>query len=222
MEGKFMFKKFSRQIETLDEQTQYFDEDWEEGHHALLDFYVKIMPVVVGAERCSIFIHDPEHEEIWLKAGTGVTEKEIAVSLDADSIVGDVITTGEHAIVKDLSPDKGIHKVIDEKTGFITRDILCVPIKSLDGKTITGAVELLNKKDGGAFNDKDQELLEEMAHYLQLTVESIFASTQAASVLKTVSTSISIVVRIVLWIVGLTVVAIIGRILWVGLRYSVS
>ena len=216
-----MFNKFTRKIETLDKQTAYFEADWEEGHHALLDFYVKIMPVVVGAERCSIFIHDPEHKEIWLKSGTEVSEKEIEISIGADSIVGDVIATGKPEIVQDINQHNGIHKIIDDKTGFITRNILCVPLKSLDGKTITGAVELLNKKDGGVFNNKDQKLLEEMAHYLELTVETMYASTQATGVLKTIATSLSMVMTIVLWIVGLTIVAIIGRILWVGIRYAV-
>lgn len=216
-----MFKKFTRKIEKLDEQTQYFYSDWGKGHHALLDFYVKIMPVVVGAERCSIFIHDPERKEIWLKSGTGITEKEIVISSGADSVVGDVIATGKSVIVTDIKQEESIHKIIDKQTGFITNDILCVPIKSLDGRSIMGAVELLNKKGNDTFNDKDQELLEEMVHYLELTVETMYASTQATGILKTFTTSLSMIITVVLWITGLTVLVIIGRILWVGITHTV-
>jgi signal transduction protein with GAF and PtsI domain len=45
----------------------------------LLAFYTRIMTRAVGAERCSIFIHDPDKDRIWLKTGTGVQEAEIVV-----------------------------------------------------------------------------------------------------------------------------------------------
>jgi len=76
---------------------------------------------------------------------------------------------------------------MDEKTRFVTRDILCIPIKSLDGTEVTGAVEVLNKKGGGAFNDDDRILLEEMAHFLELTIENIFFYQEVARSLKHVT-----------------------------------
>ena len=217
-----MFNKLSKQIETLDEQKRYFDLEWEEGHHNLLNFYVKIIPIVVNAERCSIFIHNPATREIWLKCGTGVTEREIRVDREAPSVVGNVIDTGEHKIINGLKEENGIHKKIDQQTGFETKNILSVPIKSLDGKEIMGAVQVLNKKGEEKFSEDDLKLVEEMAHYLQLTVENIYFNVEATGVLKAVKSLTSLVVTVVLWIIGLTVFAIIGRILWVGMRYAVT
>ena len=48
---------------------------------ALLDLFVKIIARTLDAERCSIFIHDPVKEKVWLKSGTGVGEREIEVPL---------------------------------------------------------------------------------------------------------------------------------------------
>jgi GAF domain-containing protein len=120
---------------------------------------------------------------IWLKGGTKVEERDIEVTGEYDTIVGDVINTGKYKIVYDINDKNGVHKEIAEKTGFKTRNILCIPIRSLDGKKITGAVQILNKKDGNAFNDEDRILLEEMAHYLQMTIENIFHNQESAVVL---------------------------------------
>lgn len=217
-----MFKKLGRQIEALDEQKRYFDLEWEDGHHNLLTFYVKIIPIVVNAERCSIFIHNPATREIWLKCGTGVTEREIRVDREAPSVVGNVIDTGEHKIVNGLEKKNGVHKEIDQVTGFETHNILSVPIKSLDGKEVMGAVQVLNKKGGANFSDDDLKLVEEMAHYLQLSIENIYFNVEATGVLKAVKSLTSLVVTVVLWLFGLTVFAIIVRILWVGMRYTAT
>lgn len=169
-----MFTKILAQFDSLREQDPQLDIDWEEGHHMLLDFFVRVIPKVVSAERCSIFINDPKKEEVWLKAGTGVREKEIDVAHDADSIVGEVIATGKPIIINDMEEREGLHKQIDPETGFVTRDILCIPIRSLDGAEITGAVQLLNRMYGHKFSDADLTLMEEIAHFLEQSLENIY------------------------------------------------
>ncbi len=217
-----MFKKFRSQVAALDDQKRYFDLEWEEGQHNLLIFYVKIIPLVVNAERCSIFIHDPSTKEIWLKSGTGVTERQIRIGKGEESVVGGVIDTGEYSIVDGMEQKNGAHKKVDEETGFETHNILTVPINSLDGKEVMGAVQVLNKKNGVNFSDDDRKLVEEMAHYLQLSIENIFFNVQATGVLKGIKTFLSLVVTFVVWLIGLTALAIIGRIVWVGIMYAVA
>ena len=181
-----MFKNIKNRVDNINAQRKYIDADLsQDKDKALLAFYVKIMPQLLDAERCSIFIHDPTTDEVWLKCGTGVPEGKIQVPKD-DSIVGEVIKTGQPQIVTDLEEKSGIHKRVDEETGFVTRDILCIPIKTLDGENVAGAVQILNKKNGNAFNDNDKKMLEEMAHFLQLTIESIYINQEAAGVLKNV------------------------------------
>ena len=180
-----MFADVKRKLDDLQEKRGYLDADWDPAKNkALLEFYVKIMPRVLNAERCSIFIHDPASKEIWLKAGTGLGEKEIRVGMDNESIVSEVVATGEHRIVTGLQDKNGMHKKTDQKTGFVTQDILSIPIKSLDGNEITGAVQVLNKKGGAGFDDEDRALLEEMAHYLELTMENIFYNQETAGALR--------------------------------------
>ena len=203
-----MFKDIKQQIEHLDEKKTYLNAEFDATENkALLDFYIKIMPRALDAERCSIFIYDPDSMTIWLKGGTRLEERDIEVTGEYDSIVGDVITTGKYRNVTELDAKNGVHKEMDERTGFTTRNILCIPIRSLDGKKITGAVQVLNKK-GGEFNDEDRKLLEEMAHYLQLTIENIFFNQESTFVLddlyatarKTAFISIGVIIALVVLI----------------------
>jgi len=47
------------------------------------------------------------------------------------------------------------NREVDEKTGYRTRNILCIPIRDTRGKAI-GAVQLLNRKDSQAFSGDDE------------------------------------------------------------------
>ena len=217
-----MFKKLNSQIEALDVKKQYFDLEWEEGHQNLLTFYVKIIPIVLNAERCSIFIHDPATREIWLKCGTGVNERDIRLDTETPSVVGTVIGTGEYQIINDLEKKSGVHKNIDKMTGFETHNVLCVPIKSLNGKENMGAVEVLNKIGDVSFSEDDRKLVEELAHFLQFSIENIYFNVEATGVLKAMKSLLSTIATVVLWVAGLATIAVVGRILWVGMRYAMS
>ena len=214
-----MLDKLNQQIHTLENKRQYLESDWQKDEHPLMNFYIKIMPLALNAERCGIFIFDPDKKIIWLKAGTGLQEREIQVTGEFDSVVGKVISSGQHIIVSGLDKEHGIHKQTDEITGFVTRDILCTPIKSLDGRRVMGAVQLLNKKDGKSFNDDDLSLINEMAHYLELTIENIYFNQEVTSLLKDISATFRTMITTILWIVGVAAVVIIGRTLWVGISH---
>ena len=87
-----------------------------------LPFYVNVMTKLADCERCSIFIHDPAQNRVWLKAGTGVTEREIEVPKEG-SIVGEVIASGKPKIIYSMEAQSGVHKQVDDKTQFKTRNI---------------------------------------------------------------------------------------------------
>ena len=128
---------------------------------------------MLKAERCSIFINDPATGKVWLQTGTGVDEKQI--ELDAQgSLVEQVIATGKYIVEEDMAKLDGPHKQVDAQTGFMTRNELCVPIKSLSGQKTAGAILVLNKKGGKRFHKQDRQFLEKVASHLQSAIESIF------------------------------------------------
>jgi len=149
------------------------------GNKELLQFFVDIMPRVLHAERCSIFVLDPENENIWLQCGTGLSEKQVTVP-QRDSLVGQVISTGECRQETDMDMLVGSHGIVDMQTGFVTRSALCVPVHGISQERVTGAVQVLNKLGGKSFDDDDRALLERLARQLQLNIENIFLRQELA------------------------------------------
>lgn len=139
----------------------------------LLPFYVRLMTKLAYCERCSVFINDPAQDRVWLKTGTGVDEQQIEVPREG-SVVGDVIASGKSVIVNNLDSRDGAHKDVDEKTGFTTRNILCVPIKSASRDEVSGAFQLLNKSNGEDFTEDELSFAEEIAEHLQKEVDFIY------------------------------------------------
>jgi len=139
----------------------------------LLTFYTDLIIKATKAERCSVFIYDPEKHKIWLKAGTGLTERDIEVPVEG-SIVGKVIASGSPIIQNGLEDLEGAHRLTDAKTGFVTRNLVCVPIIRPGRKEVIGAFEVLNKKEGQEFTQEDITTLEVIAEQLRKEVASVF------------------------------------------------
>ena len=70
--------------------------------------------------------------------------------------------------IKDAHNDPRFDKLIDKKTGVITRSILCMPIIGKDRKVL-GVVQLLNKKDG-FFTSFDEDLFKIFASYCSIVL----------------------------------------------------
>ena len=84
-------------------------------------------------------------------------------------IAGKVAETGVPMIVNNAQDDSRHFKKIDQKTGFVTKSILCVPL--LNHKKIIGVLEVFNKKSG-LFTLEDQLLLSSIANYAGIAIEN--------------------------------------------------
>jgi transcriptional regulator with GAF, ATPase, and Fis domain len=149
-------------------------------YESLLKFYVSIVPQVMEAERCNIFIVDQETNEIWLKYGTGLREKDIIPPKEG-SIVEKAITSGKWIIANDLEKSF-CNTDLSSKTKFTARNLICTPIKSLTEQGIAGAIEVSNKKGGGLFTPHDGELLQKIADYLSMALENILLNQEILQV----------------------------------------
>lgn len=137
-----------------------------------LEFYVEILPSIIPAERCTIFILELGTEKICSFIGTGLQKMCIEPPKD-NSIAGNVISTGQARIVSDLDKVYGYHTEVDAMTGFTTRNMLCVPIKSLTQHGVAGALQVLNRKDNACFTSDDLAMATTIAGHLSIFIESI-------------------------------------------------
>lgn len=123
----------------------------------------------LNAERGSLFLNDPDTNELYSRVAQGNIQREIRV-LNTSGIAGHVYTTGEALIIHDAYADSRFNRSIDEQTGFTTRNILCVPIKTVKGETI-GVAQTLNKRSG-KFTRQDLHLLGAMTSQGTLALQS--------------------------------------------------
>jgi hypothetical protein len=56
---------------------------------------------------------------------------------------GAAIERGKIIIDNAIDSTNGFHKEVADETGFTTRNLICVPMRSVMDRSITGAVELL-------------------------------------------------------------------------------
>ncbi|GAB6042865.1 sigma-54-dependent Fis family transcriptional regulator [Endothiovibrio diazotrophicus] len=140
-------------------------------HEALVRFFVRILPRALAAERCSIFVVEPGTERIWVRFGTGLDGVRFEAPRQG-SVVGRSVSTGEVVLENGLDRRHGFHEEVESKTGFATRSLLCVPVKSRDGGAVIGAIEVLNRLEGD-FVAEDGVLLLEAADYLSAAMETV-------------------------------------------------
>jgi signal transduction histidine kinase/DNA-binding response OmpR family regulator len=86
-----------------------------------------------------------------------------------EGIAGHVVQKGEPLLVLDAQNDPRFCPRIDEAIGFVTRSMLCVPLR-VKNRTI-GAVEVINKLDG-QFDEKDLWLLNYIAGSVAIALEN--------------------------------------------------
>lgn len=121
---------------------------------------------IVNAERCSIFIAEHEGGILWTKLADGIGR--IAIGINS-GIVGDTVTTKKSQIVNNPYEDSRFLSKIDEKSGFVTRNILAVPIFN-SRQDVIGVIQLLNKYNGD-FTDADEGIISFLANYISGTLE---------------------------------------------------
>ena len=135
----------------------------------ILKTLVELTTWEVGAERGSLFLNDKQTAELYSRVAQGNFQREIRI-LNSSGIAGHVFQTGEGMIIQDAYKDSRFNRGVDEQTGFRTRSILCVPVRTVKGEVI-GVSQALNKKKG-RFTQDDLALFEAMTQQAAVALQS--------------------------------------------------
>jgi adenylate cyclase len=135
----------------------------------ILSALVDVTTEELDAERGTLFLNDPETNELFSRVAQGNFQREIRF-LNHTGIAGHVFTSGESVLISDAYADERFNRNIDEQTGFVTRNILCVPIKTFKGEII-GVSQTLNKRRG-KFTKADLQTLEALTTQGTLALQS--------------------------------------------------
>jgi adenylate cyclase len=123
----------------------------------------------LDAERGSLFLNDPETNELYSRVAQGTSHRVIRI-LNKSGIAGFVYNSGESVISNDPYTNPHFNRSVDEQTDFVTRSVLCVPVRTGKGNVI-GIAQVLNKRTG-PFDESDQLLFEAMTSQAALALES--------------------------------------------------
>ncbi len=107
---------------------------------------IDLIAEAFDADRAAMFLCDRDASELFSRVlrGEGVTEIRIPANT---GIAGAVFTAGVAEIIPDVYQDTRFNPEIDRRTGYRTRNILCVPLCNRDAQVI-GVTEVLNKRSG--------------------------------------------------------------------------
>ena len=101
---------------------------------------------IVDGDRGSIFLNDKETNELYSRVAQGELTREIRI-LNNVGIAGSIFQSKTGEIIHDVYKDERFNKDVDQETGYKTRNMICSPIKTIDGQTI-GVIQILNKTKG--------------------------------------------------------------------------
>ena len=124
---------------------------------------------MLDAERSSLFLHDRESDELWSQVAEGVAVREIRFPAGA-GIAGACLRQGAVINIPDAYADERFNPEVDRKTGFLTRSVLCLPVRNKDGETL-GVMQVLNKR-GGPFGPLDERRLGAFAAQAAIALEN--------------------------------------------------
>jgi GAF domain-containing protein len=136
----------------------------------LLQTIVEAAARIFGAAAASIALRDEQGQALEFRVAYGAGRDEvIGLRIPAgQGIAGYVAATGQPMAISDVGQDTRFARATAEKTGYVPRSILAMPLL-LDDRVI-GVIEVLDKINAAAFGMQDMELLALFARQAALAI----------------------------------------------------
>jgi sigma-B regulation protein RsbU (phosphoserine phosphatase) len=156
--------KIPRPLKRLIEAHQFLAD--MESLEALLPVLLDLARNVTNAEAASIMLYDEKREVLQFAAAkdeflgerAGEVLKSAVELRKGEGIAGWVAQNKQPINIADAQKDHRFSGKVDVRTGFITRNLLCVPL--LYGNELIGVINVLNSKGKPCFDGFDESLLE--------------------------------------------------------------
>ncbi|MBI2875747.1 MAG: sigma 54-interacting transcriptional regulator [Candidatus Tectomicrobia bacterium] len=141
----------------------------------LLRFIIRKNRELLRAEASSIILLDKEKNELFFLVADNTedeTERKLLdVRFPADKgVAGWVLQRGEATLIRQAQNDPRFYSQVDERSGFITRSLICVPLKT--SQEIIGVMMVLNRIEG-EFTEEDLELGQSLSGPIAIAIENV-------------------------------------------------
>ena len=138
----------------------------------LLDLVMKSAADLLEGESASLLLVDEETGDLVFQVATRAGDERIAGTVvpAGQGIAGWVVEHAEPAVVASPREDPRFYGGIDESSEFQTRNLVAVPLKVKD--RVIGVVEVLNKREGRDFDEKDLEIALALTNQAAIAVDN--------------------------------------------------
>jgi K+-sensing histidine kinase KdpD len=139
----------------------------------LLNVVVGEVQTVLNCEGAGVLLHDTEKDDFYWRIvqdkGSFLSSAREEIRIPKDKgVCGWVFSTGKPALVHDAANDPRLHRPVETKSGFTTRNMVCVPLQTREKRL--GALYALNK--AGSFNGEDVEIMVALSGNVALALEN--------------------------------------------------
>ena len=133
------------------------------------------------AQRITIYLADAKRNLLISKVLSGTEVKQIVVPISDTSLAGYCALSGTVLNIRDaydehelkmISSNLKFDNTWDQKTGFITKQVLCVPMKFQ--RTLIGVIQIINKQNSTPFDDTDITYALELGTSLSIAIHNIY------------------------------------------------
>lgn len=141
--------------------------DFNEVLHLLMSQIQKIMRV----EAVSLLLVEQGTKDLIFEVALGIASNSMEKQKLAagKGIVGWVAKSGKSVLIPDVTIDPRFDRSFDESTGFVTKSMICVPLKIRND--VIGVIQVLNHEDGRPFNEDNVHLLSSISMYASIAIE---------------------------------------------------
>lgn len=115
---------------------------------------------MLQAQNCSLYLPDIKTEQLIIYSARGIDDSNVhAFRIPWNKgVAGDVFFSKKPSKIDDVQKDPRFMNLLDQKTGQMTRTMLCIPL--LDGDQCLGVLQAINSMHTPAFTPLDQEIME--------------------------------------------------------------
>lgn len=148
--------------------------------NTILLFIKDSIAELMNAQRITIYLADAKRNILFSRVLSGKEIKQIVVPISDTSLAGFCALSGNVLSLKDaydenellqISSNLKFDKTWDQKSGFKTSQVLCVPMRFQ--RLLIGVIQIINKQSNTPFDNNDISYTLELAASLSIAIHNI-------------------------------------------------
>jgi len=168
----------------------------DEAYRSLLRSIVEVARAIFNAQRSSIFLHDEETDELVFEAVAGEEEQGLLGTRmpSSQGIVGWTLVSRQPLVIEDLTQDPRHAREVAEKTGYVPKGIMSVPL--LVDERALGVLQVLDRPHRPGFTLQEMDLLGLFANQAAIALDLLQRSRRAKAALESGGGDVAVVARV--------------------------